>query len=164
MIWSCFRSWSSWTALFVGLTELGCCASAGAADKISAMSASALIARRSPATQIDMPVLPVSRLGLRRDGLAIGGLPAPRAGAIATPQHPLLVDLGDDVAVAGEQRLGRAHLRAERQLAFGEPVGAVLLVLRLAAVGLGTAGAIGALVHLAARTEVADLGILQSAE
>src|SRR4029450_1739720 len=44
--------------------------------------------------------------------------------------HPFLVDLGDDVAVSGEQRLRRAHLGAQRQLAFGQPVGAVFLVLR----------------------------------
>src|SRR5262249_32414409 len=59
---------------------------------------------------------------------------------------------------------GRAHLRAQRQLALGQPVGAVLLVLFLGAVRLRPARAIGALVHLAARAEVADLGILRRAE
>ena len=58
-----------------------------------------------------------------------------------------------DVAVAAEQRLGRAHLGAGRQLALGKPVAAVLLELGLAAVGLGAAGAEGALVHLAAQAE-----------
>src|SRR3954451_6541981 len=101
---------------------------------------------------------------LRRDGLAIRRLPAPRAGAVAALGHTFLVDLRDNLAVAGEQRLGRAHLGAERQLARREPVGAVLLELFRRAVGLGAAGAEGALVHLAARAEVADLRILRRAE
>src|SRR5262249_24431035 len=61
-------------------------------------------------------------------------------------------------------RLGRAHFRAQRQLARGQPVGAVFLVLFLRAVGLGAAGAIGALVHLAAGAEIAHLRILRRAE
>src|ERR1700704_2408774 len=97
----------------------------------------------------------------RRDGLAIRHLPAPGAGAVATLEDALLVDLRDDLAIAGEQRLGRAHLGAQRQLAFGETVGAVFLELGLGAVGLGAAGAVGALVHLAARAKVADSRILR---
>src|SRR5262249_23680960 len=93
-----------------------------------------------------------------------GRSPAPGTGAVAALGHPLLVDLRDDFAVAGKQRLGRAHLGAKRQLALGQAVGAVLLVLRLAAVGFGAAGAEGALVHLAARAEVSDLRILRRAE
>src|SRR5690606_29975490 len=62
------------------------------------------------------------------------------------------------------QRLGRAHLGAERQLALGQPVGAVYLVLFLGVVGLGTAGAEGAFVHLPAAAEIADLRILRRAE
>src|SRR5690242_4076588 len=85
------------------------------------------------------------------DRLPVGRLPSPGAGAVAALGHPLLVDLGDDLAVAGEQRLGRAHLGAERQLAFGKTVRPVLLVFGLAAVGFGAAGAEGAFVHLAAR-------------
>src|ERR1017187_3868374 len=99
-----------------------------------------------------------------RDRFAVSGLPTPGAGAVAALRHALLVDLGDDIAVAGEQRLGRAHLGAQRQLAFGKTVGAVFLELFLAVVGLWTAGAEGALVHLAARAEVADLGILRRPE
>src|SRR5262245_5975810 len=99
--------------------------------------------------------------GLRRDGLAIGRLPTPGAGAVAALDHALLVDLGADLAVAGEQRLGRTHLRAERQLALGQPIGAVLHVLGFGAVLLRAARAIRAFVHLAARAEVADLGILR---
>src|SRR6185437_15358059 len=98
------------------------------------------------------------------DSLVIGGLPAPHAGAVAAPGDALFVDLRDDVAVAGQQRLGRAHFGAQRQLALGKAVGAVFLILGLAAVGFRAAGAIGALVHIAARTEVADLGILRCSE
>ena len=60
----------------------------------------------------------------------VSGEPAPGAGAVATLDHPLLVDLGDDLAIAGEQRLGRAHFRAQRQLAFDQAVGAVFFVVR----------------------------------
>src|SRR5262249_53186615 len=94
----------------------------------------------------------------------ISGLPAPGARAVAALHHPLLVDLGDDLAVAGEQRLGRAHLGAQRQLALGEAVRAVFLVLDRAVIGLRPARAIGALVHLAARSEVADAWILRRPE
>src|SRR5574338_778766 len=93
----------------------------------------------------------VSLLLSRCDRFAIGGLPSPGAGAVAALRHPLLVDLGNDIAVAGEQRFCRAHLGTQRQLAFGQPVGAVLLELLLAEVGVGPAGAERALVHLAAR-------------
>src|SRR4051794_4462310 len=72
---------------------------------------------------------PVCRSG--RDRFLIGSLPAPGAGAVAALDDALLVDLRDDFAVAGKQRLGRAHLGTQRQLAFGEPVRAVLLILGL---------------------------------
>src|SRR5215467_2750192 len=98
------------------------------------------------------------------DRLAIGGLPAPGAGAVTALHHALLVNLGDDLAVACQQRLGRAHLGAERQFAFGEAVRPVFFVLFLAAVGLGTAGAECAFVHLAARAEIADLRVSRRAE
>src|ERR1700730_227181 len=100
----------------------------------------------------------------RRDRFPIGGLPSPGAGAIAALHHALAIDVGDDVAVAGEQRLGRAHLGAQRQLAFGEAIGAVFLVFCHAAVGFRTPGAEGAFVHLAARAEIADARILRRAE
>src|SRR5687768_8420538 len=95
----------------------------------------------------DAPLLPRSD----GDGFPVGGLPAPGAGAVATLDHALLVDLRDHLAVAGEQGLGRAHLGAERQLALGEAVRAVFLELGRREVDLRAAGAIGALVHLAAR-------------
>src|SRR3546814_9722766 len=60
------------------------------------------------------------------DRLEIGRLPTPGARAVAARRNPLPVDRGDDLAVAGKQRFGRAHLGAKRQLAFGQPVGAVL--------------------------------------
>src|SRR5262245_57296963 len=93
---------------------------------------------------------------LGRDCFAIRGLPAPCAGAVAALCHALLVDLRDDLAVTREQRFGGAHFGAQRQLARREPVGAVLLELLVRAVGFRTASAEGALVHLAARAEVAD--------
>src|SRR5882672_6731954 len=70
------------------------------------------------------------------DRLPIGGLPAPCTRAVAAFHHALLVDLGDDFAVAGQQRLGRAHLGAERQLALGQTVRPIFIILLLAAVGL----------------------------
>src|SRR5260370_13583148 len=87
-----------------------------------------------------------------------------RAGAEL--DHALLVYLGDDFAVPRKQRLGRAHLRAERQLALEHTVGAVFTVF-LAAPGTfipTAASTIGALVHLAARAEIAKLRILRRAE
>src|SRR5258708_28412167 len=101
-----------------------------------------------------------------RDVLAISGDPAPGAGVVTAFDHPLLVDLGDDLAVACEQRLGGAHLRAQRQLALEHAVGAVLVVFLDAAGNFrpAAAGAIGALVHLAARAEVAEHRILRRAE
>src|SRR6185503_14806268 len=91
---------------------------------------------------------PRHRVASRCDRLAIGGLPAPGTGTVAALRHPFLVDLGNDVAIAGEQRLGRAHLGAQWQLAFGQTVGAVLLELFLAAVCVRASGAERALVHL----------------
>src|SRR5436190_10922567 len=98
--------------------------------------------------------------------LVVGGQPAPGSGTIPALDHALLVDLRDDLAVACEQRLGGAHLRAQRQLALQHAVGAVLVIFLDAAGNLrpAAAGAIGALVHLAARAEVAELGILRRAE
>src|SRR5690606_2723950 len=66
-------------------------------------------------------------------------------------------DARNAVAITGQQGLGRAHLRAERELALGQAVTAVLRELGLGAILFRTAGAEGALVHLAAATEVAGL-------
>src|SRR5262245_29895516 len=98
------------------------------------------------------------------DRLAVCGLPAPGAGAVAALKHTLLVDLCDDLSVAGQERLCRAHLGAQRELAVGQTIGAIFHVLGLAAIDFRAARAIGALVHLAARAEVADFRILRRAE
>src|SRR6185436_15012986 len=99
-----------------------------------------------------------------RPARAVGGAPAPDFGAAAAAQHALAVDVGDDIAVAAEQRLGRAHLGARRQLALGQAVAAVFLELRRALILLRAAGAEGALVHLAAQAERAGLRELRRAE
>src|SRR3546814_11616359 len=54
--------------------------------------------------------------------LLVGRSPAPGAGSEAAGDDALAVDVGYHVAVAAEQRLGRAHLRTARQLAPGPPV------------------------------------------
>ena len=64
--------------------------------------------------------------------LAVGGAPAPHFAALAALQHAGAEDVGDHVAVAAQQRLGGAHFRAGRQLAFGQPVAAVFVELGLA--------------------------------
>src|SRR5205823_1380892 len=81
---------------------------------------------------------------------AVGHLPSPDLLALAARDDTGLVDLRDDAGVAREQRLGRAHLRARRELALGDAVAAVLAEFLDGEVLLGTAGAVGALVHLAA--------------
>src|SRR5690349_18956277 len=68
------------------------------------------------------------RIFLDPNSLAICRLPAPGAGAVTAPRHAFLVDLRNDLAVAGQQRFGRAHFGAQRQLAFGQPVGAVFRI------------------------------------
>src|SRR5206468_12109645 len=78
--------------------------------------------------------------------------------------HALAVDVGDHVAVAAEERLGRAHLGASRELALREAVRAVFRELLLRQVLLRTARAEGAFVHLAAQTEGAGLRELRRAE
>jgi hypothetical protein len=66
--------------------------------------------------------------------------------------------------VAGEQRFGRAHLGADRELALGQAVAAVFTELLGRAVGLRAAAAGGALVHLIPGTEVADLRVLRDVD
>src|SRR5829696_9048747 len=179
--WSLFssrRSWSSLTDIAVGFVPLGCWAEAVPRPTTTIKLSAASTVRNTwiPNIGISLPsfvVYAFEKPGAaatpplvtsKRDGFAIGGLPTLGARAVAALHHPLLVDLGDDVAVAGEQRLRRAHLGAERQLALGEAVAAVFDVLGFGVVGLRPAGAIGALVHLAARAEVPDSRILRRAE
>src|SRR5262245_32648580 len=102
--------------------------------------------------------------GSHLDPFVIGRHPAPCARAVAALDHTLLINLCNHVAVAGEQRLGRAHLGAQRQLALGQAVRAVALVFSEGVVDLRAAGAVGALVHLAARAEIADARILRRPE
>src|SRR6185436_11171036 len=101
---------------------------------------------------------------LRCFGTAISRGPTPDFAALAARSHALAVDVGQDVAFAAQERLGRAHFGADRQLAFGETVAAVLLELGFGVVGLGAAGAERALVHLAAHPEGARLRELRRAE
>src|SRR5260370_5126196 len=169
---NCCSSLSSLTESAVGLTDEGCCAGAGGASATSPANAGAAKTSRRRATSV-MPLPPFSFTSprkrgegedtpcLHRDLFAVRRLPAPRAGTVAALQHPFLVDLGDDLAVPGEQRFGRAHLRAQRQLAFGEAVGAVFVGFLHPIVRLGSARAIDAFVHLAAGAEIADPRILR---
>src|SRR5436305_15100372 len=94
----------------------------------------------------------------------ICALPAPGTRAVTAFDDTLLVNLRDDLAVTRQQRLGRAHFRAQRQLAFRQTVGAVLLEFGLRTVRLRPTCAIRAFVHLAARAEVADPGLLRLAD
>src|SRR5881394_4409540 len=97
---------------------------------------------------------PLRRGRLRaRRARTVSRAPAPDLGALAAAKHALAVDVGNHVAIAAEQRLGRAHLGARGQLALGEAVAAVLAELGFAAVGLGAAVAERALVHLATQAE-----------
>src|SRR6266404_5213267 len=168
----------SLTALASGSIGEPCCwAWAGAAKATRPATATAPRMKRARANRPVMahpPVVLVRRHAgaasfawrSHCDPLAIGGHPAPGAGVVTAFDHALLVDLGDDLAVTCEQRLGRAHLRAQRQFALEDTVGPIFAVF-LAAAGdfrPAAAGTIGALVHLPARAEVADLGILRSAE
>src|SRR5262249_21823993 len=137
--WSCCSSCCSLTASAVGLTELGCWAATGAAAAAHTRNAIAATAIRMRAQSVAMavsfffatcrrtsrpPIRPLSGC----DVFAIRRLPSPGAGAVATLGDAILVNLGDDLSVAGEQRLGRAHLRAQRQFARRQTVGAVLLI------------------------------------
>src|SRR6266481_1560577 len=168
----------SLTALASGSIGEPCCwAWAGAANATRPATATAPRMKRARANRPVMahpPVVLVRRHAgaasfawrSHCDPLAIGGHPAPGAGAVAALDHALLVDLGDDHAVTRKQRFGRAHFGAQRQLAFADAVRAVFLVFLDAARGFraATASAIGALVHLAARAEIAELRILRRAE
>src|SRR3954447_1520573 len=159
----CLNSASSLTESAVGFLPLGdCCAKEGAE------SGARLIAATKVKARIVKPVFtePFSLFLLRsdRDRFAIRRLPAPSTGAVAAFDHAFLVNSRDDVAVAGKQRFGRAHLRAKRQFPLRQAIRAVFHVFGFREVSLGTARAIGAFVHLAARTEIPDARILRRAE
>src|SRR5690554_3974315 len=107
---------------------------------------------------------PGGRARTDRSGRAVRRLPAPGLRTTAAAHHTLAVDVRHHVAVTGEQRLGRAHLGAQRQLALGDPVRAVLGQFGLRMRRLGAARAERALVHLAAHAEGGLLRILRRAE
>src|SRR3546814_8966270 len=86
---------------------------------------------RSTLTDTRFPYSTLFRSGLGRPRPVIGRGPAPGSGAVAAGDHALPIDVAQNVAVAGEQRARRADLGAKRQLALGDPVSAVLLVLGL---------------------------------
>src|SRR5205085_12533773 len=104
--------------------EFGCCAKPADAAVNRPRSAKAPTTLRSFATSAIMPlprsvssvtgriaepdIVPLSGCG----GLPVRRLPTPGTRTIAALCHSLVVDLRDDLAVAGEQRLGRAHLGA----------------------------------------------------
>src|SRR5437879_5998558 len=93
----------------------------------------------------------------------VGGAPAPGARAEAARHDPVAIDVGDDVAVAGQQSLGRAHLGAQWQFAFADPVAAVAaLADRGEMVGrfARPATAERAFGHIAAAAEIAGLPVL----
>src|SRR5882757_1901780 len=108
-------SCSSLIASWVGLT---CWALAGAASPAIMSTATAVTRIRIRAMSLVMVLSPCDRVSRRRgqhrmtqrrmatlsrrDGLAIRHLPAPGAGAVAALGDALLVDLRDDLAVAGE--------------------------------------------------------------
>src|SRR6516164_407705 len=129
----CCSSCCSLTAFFVGLTDCVCAAAADPATAIATKNKAAS-ATRSRAARACTALPPNFIFSLRADGPAIGRLPAPGSRAVAALSNALLVDFLDDLAVAGEQRLGRAHLGAQRQFPLGEAVGAVFLVFRRTAV------------------------------
>ena len=80
------------------------------------------------------------------------------------PPPALAVDGGHHVTITCQQRLGGTHLRADRQFAFRNTVAAVFGKFRGRIVLFRTTCTEGALVHLAARSEIARLRELRCAE
>src|SRR5258705_3118872 len=123
------------------------------------------IMTEAPLSGIAAVSAPRARRGSsHRNSFVIRSRPSPCTAGVTARLDAVTVDLGDDVAVPGQERLGRAHLGADRELAGRQTVGAVFLVLCRGPIGFRATRAVGAFVHLAARTEVADLGILRRAE
>src|SRR5690606_22014641 len=89
----------------------------------------------------------------------VGGVPTPRARPVAAARDPFAIDVGDHLAVTGEERARRAHFSAQRQLAFRNPVAAVLLHLGIGTALLRSASAEGALVHFSTTAEVCCLRV-----
>src|ERR1700677_4071596 len=141
---NCWSNVFSSTALVVGLgvpSGLRCCAVAGTAaaaiirnpdmPTTTQMRASSFVmVTLLPSGRSDGSAPRRSRGGSSRNPFVISGRPAPGAGAVAALRDPIFIDLGDDFAIAGEQRFGGAHLGTQRQLSFEQPIGAVFLVFR----------------------------------
>src|SRR5258707_11869540 len=117
----------SLTALASGSIGEACCGAwGGAANATRPATATAPRMKRARANRpviAHPPVVLVRRHAraasfawrrLHCDPLAIGGHPAPGPGAVAALDHALLVDLGDDLAVTRNQRLGPTHFGAQR--------------------------------------------------
>src|ERR1700738_3119030 len=118
---TCLKSSRSLVTLAVGLgapSGPSFCAIAGA-DTTNTRSVRAIDTRRMRARNVMTIILPLSRFlrwGLPPmaarsdlDPLVISRHPAPRAGAVTAFQNPFLVNLGNDVAITRQQRLGGAH-------------------------------------------------------
>src|ERR1700741_3914517 len=117
--------------------------------------ARALTTTRTRARYVVTVTLPPSVLarpasGSDRDILAVSSRPTPGTRAVATLLDSRLVNFGDDLPVPRKQRLGGAHLGAQRQLSFVETVRAILPELLGAARSFrsAAAGAVGAFIHL----------------
>src|SRR3569833_1156772 len=129
---TCFSSVCSSTPLAVGSgapSGPSFCAIAGA-HTIIASSIIAEARRRMRVRNLITTVLLSCRGNARGrrsevDVLMIGRQPTPRAGTVAASQDPFLVDLGDDIAVTGGRRRGRARRGAQRRRAGAGAGGAV---------------------------------------
>src|SRR5947209_4979052 len=102
---NCCSCCCSVTALASGSTTW--CAMAGILNTIIAQSAMPATAKSARPIACFMAVLPLRSQAARRPShrnpLAIGRHPSPGAGVVTTLDDALLVDLGDDLAVAGEE-------------------------------------------------------------
>src|SRR5258707_4705927 len=127
----CRSSFCWLTTLAVGLgapSGPSCSAGTGVAAIIVRNADATMMMEQILARCLIMVILPLLRMLVsqslqhcsNRNALVIGGDPTPCARTVTALHHALLVDFGDDRAVARQQRLGRAHLGANRQLALGE--------------------------------------------
>src|SRR6516164_2111732 len=116
---SCCSNCCSLTASAFGLTEPGCWAATGAAAAARKSNATATNISRVQARTAARTAARIAAIGLLpstlrdctpqcrsaaisgRDGFTIGGLPSPSPGAVTVLGDTVLVDLGDDVAIAG---------------------------------------------------------------
>ena len=90
--------------------------------------------------------------------------PAPYFGAFAALRDTATENISDHVTVTCKKRLGGAHFGAGREFAFRQSVAAILFKFSLTAVGLRSARAESAFVHLSAHAEGAGGRKLRCAE